>query len=146
MVFLPGIFYGGWLRGTIGLRLFVPGGVVLLRVLVLTNLNGKECVVDIKNSKQNQNAVLALKGRFDFYAHRDFTGAYTPLLEDKGITTIAIDMKDVLYMDSSSMGMLLLLKDRAEPTRKKITLVCGQNAVVRELLAAVSFHKLFEIS
>lgn len=102
--------------------------------------------MDVKIGKQNQNAVLALKGRFDFHAHRDFTGAYTPLLEDKGVTTIAVDLKEVLYMDSSSMGMLLLLKERAEPTRKKITLVCGQNAVVRDLLAAVAFHKLFEIS
>lgn len=102
--------------------------------------------MEIKSGKNEKDAFLALTGRFDFHAHRDFKNAYMLHLDSKDITTITVDLKDVLYMDSSSLGMLLLLKERGEPLHKTIKLSCGQNTLVRNLLAVVSFGKIFDIS
>lgn len=101
--------------------------------------------MDIKSHSHDIEGSLILKGRFDFNVHRDFKNAYMPFLEEKKVRTIAVDLKDVSYMDSSSMGMLLVFRERAEPLGIKIKLLCGDNKVVRDLLAVVSFHKIFEI-
>jgi len=102
--------------------------------------------MEIKIIKHEKDASLVLKGRFDFNCHRDFKNAYMQLLEIKDLSAITVDLKEVLYMDSSAMGMLLLLKERADQAGKKVILGCGGNTTVRDLLAVVSFAKLFEIT
>jgi anti-anti-sigma factor len=102
--------------------------------------------LEIKIIKREERASLLLSGRFDFYTHRDFKKAYMQLIENKELSTITVDLKEIVYLDSSAMGMLLLLKEAADLARKKVLINCGTNTFVRDLLSAVSFTKIFEIS
>lgn len=102
--------------------------------------------MEIKLIKRENEAILQLKGRFDFNSHRNFRDAYKPLLENKDISIIRINLEDVLYLDSSAMGMLLLLNEHAVVARKKVVIRCGTNATVSKLLSAVSFERFFDIS
>lgn len=89
-------------------------------------------------------ATLLMKGRFDFNAHRSFKGAYDPLLQQKNVTSIEINLADVEYMDSSALGMLLLLRERAEAEDKSVLLVRPNN-ILMQILNIANFKKLFTI-
>ena len=87
---------------------------------------------------------LVLSGRFDFHANKAFRTAYDDLLKREGAECLEIDMRDVEYMDSSALGMLLLLKERAEAADRSVILAHCRKPV-REILDVVNFGKLFQI-
>ncbi len=89
-------------------------------------------------------ASLALNGRFDFHCHRDFRVAYEALLAKTGIHEIVIDFRNVEYLDSSALGMLLLLREKATTGGKKIALA-NLTGTVKQVLEIANFGKLFTI-
>lgn len=89
------------------------------------------------------NAVIRLEGRFDFNAHRDFREAADTVLAGPA-TPIAVDFAGVDYVDSSALGMLLMLRDRARNAGRDVTLVACHGAV-RQVLDIANFGKLFTI-
>jgi anti-anti-sigma factor len=89
-------------------------------------------------------AVLALEGQFTFDGHREFKEAAYPLIDNPAIKQITLDMAQVTFMDSSSLGILLLLKEKAEPKGKQITLR-NPNPTVLRILEVVHFGQLFQI-
>ena len=89
-------------------------------------------------------ARLSLAGRFDFHSHRDFRAAYEGPLNDATVQTIVIDFMQVEYLDSSALGMLLLLKEKAESRGKKVRLA-NLNGSVKQVLEIANFGKLFTI-
>ena len=96
----------------------------------------------VKTLVLERSARVALSGRFDFKVHRDFKEAYAPLLDNGAVHEIEIDLGKVDYMDSAALGMLLLLKERADS--RPITLVnaCG---VVSRLLEVANFDRIFSV-
>lgn len=97
------------------------------------------------NVASNSGSVtLLLSGRFDFNAHREFRNAYEPALADSQVQAVNVDMGDVDYLDSSALGMLLMLRDKAGIANKSLTLknVRGQT---KQVLDIVNFGKLFKI-
>jgi anti-anti-sigma factor len=92
----------------------------------------------------NGKAVLHLLGRFDFSAHRDLRESCRALLESNEVREFDIDMGGVDYLDSSALGMLLLLKERADAASKRVGL---QNCkgTVRQVLDVANFGKIFSI-
>lgn len=89
-------------------------------------------------------ARIAMSGRFDFKAYRDFRDAYTPPLDNAAVSEIEIEMSKVDYMDSAALGMLLLLSERAKAANKPVALVNASGAVSR-LLEIANFSKIFNI-
>lgn len=87
---------------------------------------------------------LRLAGSFDFKAYRDFQSAYKPLLEQPGIKQLELDMGGLTYMDSSALGMLLLLREKAEIPGIKVSLV-NCHDLVRDILEVANFARFFEI-
>ncbi len=100
--------------------------------------------MDIKVTTAGAVATIRMDGRFDFGAHRAFKEAYDPLLQQKGLTSIEIDLANVAYMDSSALGMLLLLHERAEAEGKEVVL-CRPTSNVMQILDIANFGKLFTI-
>ena len=98
-----------------------------------------------KISKEVGNAVIALSGRFDFNTHRDFRGAYEPLVLDSSIRSVAVDFSGVDYLDSSALGMLLMLRDKLGGVNKEVALR-GVKGNVKQVLDIANFGKLFQIS
>jgi len=89
-------------------------------------------------------AVLNLNGRFDFHSHRDFRGAYEKALDTADVREIAINFKQVDYLDSSALGMLLLLREKSEAAGKSVSLF-GLQGMVKQVLDIANFGKLFTI-
>jgi anti-anti-sigma factor len=97
-----------------------------------------------KVSIENGQASVSLSGRFDFNAHRDFRSAYDPLMENAEVRSIVIDLRGVDYLDSSALGMLLMLRDKVANANKTLSLANPQVGV-RQVLDIANFGKLFQI-
>lgn len=93
---------------------------------------------------QDGVATIALSGRFDFGAHRDFKSSYEAPLGAHEVSELQIDLSGVEYLDSSALGMLLILKERAGATNKRIALTNCRGAV-KQVLDIANFSKLFPI-
>jgi len=89
-------------------------------------------------------ATISLSSKFDFGSHKEFKTAYSPLLQDSEIRTIQIDLENVTYMDSSALGMLMLLNERVVEVGKTVTLY-KPNQKVRHILDIANMGKLFKI-
>ena len=100
--------------------------------------------MDIKVVTNGSSATILMNGRFDFNAHRPFKDAYDPLLQQKNITTLEIDLANVSYMDSSALGMLLLLRERTEAAGIDVALTKPTNTVA-QILDIANFGKVFTI-
>lgn len=94
-----------------------------------------------RQSDDGQTLTISVKGRFEFNLYRDFRSAY----EDKNARRYVIDLKDTEYMDSSALGMLLVLRDRCGGDQARISIL-NSNPAIREILTVSNFNKLFEVS
>ncbi|WP_296253556.1 STAS domain-containing protein [Pseudomonas sp. UBA4194] len=94
-------------------------------------------------SAEHKTLTVDISGRFDFASHQDFRNAYEGVAEPKS-SAYVINLKDATYMDSSALGMLLLLRDHAGGDNARITLK-NANPDVRKILAISNFDKLFTI-
>ncbi|CAA0109076.1 STAS-domain containing protein [BD1-7 clade bacterium] len=98
--------------------------------------------ITTKLSGDGSELYLAIDGRFDFSLHQEFRGAYES--KDQVVTSYVIDMKATTYLDSSALGMLLLLRDFAGGDHASIQIVhCNQD--VKKILSISNFEQLFDI-
>ena len=88
---------------------------------------------------------IALKGRFDFSAHRTFRESYAQLLGSNDVCEVEVDFGAVEYLDSCALGMLLMLREKAQAANKRI-LLSNCKGSVRQVLEIANFSKLFAIS
>lgn len=93
-------------------------------------------------SGNGEELVIRVTGRFDFSAHQEFRDAYE-LLADRP-RRYRVDMRDTSYLDSSALGMLLLLRDHAGGDNAEVTLE-NCNHDVRKILTISNFEQLFTI-
>lgn len=89
-------------------------------------------------------ARISMMGRFDFQVHREFKDAYTPLVENAAVREIEVEMSKVDYLDSSALGMLMLLNERAKGANKSVSLL-NTSGVVSQVLEVANFSKIFVI-
>ncbi|MNI95463.1 STAS domain protein [compost metagenome] len=92
-------------------------------------------------SPDGKKLTISVKGRFDFAKHQDFRASY----EHKELKAVVVDLKEATYLDSSALGMLLLLRDHAGGDDSDIRVV-NSSSDVRKILAISNFDKLFDIS
>lgn len=101
--------------------------------------------MQITVEKKGETARLALNGRFDFSSHREFRHACDEALRTPGIKEIEADFSRVDYLDSSALGMLLLLREKAQSANLKVSLThC--TGLVQQVLDVANFQRLFTIS
>jgi anti-anti-sigma factor len=91
------------------------------------------------------SATLRLSGSFDMEAHAPFRNAYRQALAAGAVRTLTLELSGVDYIDSSALGMLLLLQGEAEKQEIGITLA-GCRPFVLNVLTTANFHKLFRIT
>lgn len=87
-------------------------------------------------------AVLRLRGRFDFNAHREFRQAIDNAIGQAEVKEVRVDLGSVDYLDSSALGMLLMLRDRCKGASKAVSLANCRGAV-KQVLDIANFGKLF---
>lgn len=93
-------------------------------------------------SEENNELTINVEGRFDFSAHQDFRSAYEDV--DDAPEHYAVDMSNTTYLDSSALGMLLLLRDHAGGDSASIR-ITNCNDDVRKILVISNFGRLFSI-
>jgi len=84
---------------------------------------------------------IRVDGRFDFSAHQEFRDAYE---NSTSVISYVIDLGGATYLDSSALGMLLLLRDHAGGDTSKIA-ITNCNDDVRKILTISNFEQLFTI-
>ena len=87
---------------------------------------------------------IHIDGRFDFNLHKDFRELYSSYNADSRIKEYVIDLTETKYMDSSALGMLLLLREYAGGDGNNI-LIKGCNSEIKEILEISNFDRLFKI-
>lgn len=92
----------------------------------------------------DHSARITMSGRFDFKVHRDFKDAYAPLLDDAAVHGIDIELSKVDYIDSSALGMLMLLHERAKSANKTVGLL-NASCAVSQMLEVSNFDRIFNI-
>ncbi len=100
--------------------------------------------MQINVNTAGNTTTIHLNGRFNFDSHREFRGAYDPYLSNAAVANLEVDLSQVEYLDSSALGMLLMLRERAQAANKKLML-CRPSASVAQILDIANFSKLFEI-
>ncbi|MCW8853239.1 MAG: STAS domain-containing protein [Gammaproteobacteria bacterium] len=94
-------------------------------------------------SGDHNTAILKISGRFDFSVHNDFRKAYKEIDIEGG--EYIVDLMNTEYLDSSALGMMLLLKEYAEGSGSKVR-ISNANSEILEILKIASFDKLFSVN
>jgi anti-anti-sigma factor len=94
-------------------------------------------------SSNNKCGTVYISGSFAFNLQLEFRRAYEELAKKN--TLIQIDFHQATYMDSSGLGMLLVMKKYLEGRKMAFELlrVSGQ---VKDLLTLTHFEKYFKIN
>jgi len=98
--------------------------------------------IDVQKSDDGKTLTLAINGRFDFSLHKEFRDSYKGESADM---VYVIDMHNTDYMDSSALGMLLLLREHAGNDMARVTIE-GCQPTIKQILAISNFEKLFNIT
>lgn len=99
--------------------------------------------VETDVSQDGKKLTIKIKGRFDFGKHQAFREAYER--QPRRPDAVIVDLQEVTYLDSSALGMLLLLRDHAGGDEADVRVVHA-NCDVRKILAISNFDKLFDIN
>jgi HptB-dependent secretion and biofilm anti anti-sigma factor len=96
--------------------------------------------LNVHHDTEQDCLTLQFGEHFDFTVHRAFHDAC--LGERKPSRSYVVDLGDVSSMDSSALGMLLLLREHAGGDRAEIRIVNADTAL-RGTLRVAGFDKLF---
>lgn len=88
--------------------------------------------------------IISIKGRFNFEMHSQFRTAYQSSADDQR-GKFVIDLTGTEYIDSSALGMLLLLREEAGGNESDIEIVNARQEI-RKILETANFQRLFKIS
>ncbi|MHC6226635.1 STAS domain-containing protein [Pseudomonas sp. X10] len=94
-------------------------------------------------SPEGNKLTIKVKGRFDYGKHQEFRDAYER--QSYKLDSVIVDLKEATYLDSSALGMLLLLRDHVGGDDSEVRVI-NTSADVRKILAISNFDKLFDIS
>lgn len=94
----------------------------------------------VHHDRESDCLNLQLGERFDFSIHREFHDAC--LGDERVARSYLIDLGEVTHMDSSALGMLLLLREHAGADHADIRIV-NAGTELRGTLRVAGFDKLF---
>lgn len=94
-------------------------------------------------SVRDGKTVIVLQGRFDFNAHREFREAVDQAVKEAA-REVQVDLAGVDYLDSSALGMLLMLRDKAKGAGKEVVLANARGSV-KQVIDIANFGKLFSL-
>lgn len=94
--------------------------------------------ITVSKSDDEKTVTIKVDGRFDFSVHKDFRNAYK---DHEGKMHFRVSLDATEYLDSSALGMLLLLKKHSD---NQVVLEKPSDEVKRVLTIA-NFDKVFSI-
>ncbi len=97
--------------------------------------------VTMSISPDSKRVDINISGRFDFSVHKEFRDAYR---NNPNNVEYHVNLNSASYMDSSALGMLLLLREHSGEDRNLITLR-NPSPSIRKILEIANFDRLFRI-
>lgn len=94
--------------------------------------------IAINSSGDGKTVTFKIDGRFDFSLHKAFREAYK---DQPSNIEYRVNLSGTEYLDSSALGMLLLLKKHAENGKVVIE---KPNSEVERVLTIANFDKVFK--
>ena len=96
--------------------------------------------INMTVSADGTRVTIAVSGKFDFQLYDDFRASYAATAGN-GVAYI-VDLSETGYLDSSALGLLLLLREHAGGEASDIE-ITQASAEVRRILDVANFSRLF---
>ena len=93
-------------------------------------------------SESGEKITISVAGKFDFQLYDEFRASYADTA-GTGVEYV-VDLAATEYLDSSALGMLLLLREHAGGESSNIE-ITQASPEVRKILDVANFGKLFKI-
>jgi len=94
------------------------------------------------HSDDGKSIIIGIIGRFDYSLQKSFCAAFEKA--EKCINNYIVDMKETTYLDSSALGLLLLLRGHANTNSSDVNIVnCNEN--IKKILSISKFENMFNI-
>ncbi|MFT4940770.1 MAG: anti-anti-sigma factor [Paraglaciecola sp.] len=93
----------------------------------------------------SETQTIGLPERFDFGFHRQFLELSQQAFLNDGCKHIILDFSRVTYIDSSALGMIVLLHKKAKSASIS-TSVSGAKGAAAEVLNMTNLDQLFDIT
>ena len=93
-------------------------------------------------SESGDKVTIAVAGKFDFQLYDEFRASYADTAGN-GVEYV-VDLSGTEYLDSSALGMLLLLREHAGGESSSIE-ITQASPEVKKILDVANFGKLFKI-
>lgn len=98
--------------------------------------------VNQKFDSDKKTLLITINGPFNFSEHNEFRNAYKDI-EPASVTEVNVDLQNTDYIDSSALGMLLLLDEHFSGKRINV-IKCTE--YTRQVLEIAKFEQKFNIS
>lgn len=97
----------------------------------------------ILTKQQDSLVTIMLPGSFDVSQYEEFKAICQKYNSDNNC--FEIDFAETQYMDSSALGMLLLLREQVKADKKRV-LLKNVNGTALKILEIAQFNQLFNIN
>ena len=94
-------------------------------------------------SSDGKTVQININGRFDYRLSQQFRDAYEQV-PDHACITFLVDLRNTSYIDSSALGMMLLLREYAK-CRGGSVVIDSPNDQIGKILKVANFQQLFVI-
>jgi len=88
---------------------------------------------------------VKLPGRFDFSQHQYFSDNIDSWLSVDSMSQLEFDFSLVQYLDSSALGMLIMLAKRAADRNIRVS-ICAATGVAYDILMMANMQQLYSIN
>ena len=95
----------------------------------------------VSEHSKDGEVTVSVAGRFDYRVYDSFKASFISIGEDS--KTVNIDLSETDYMDSSALGMLLMLREHVG--RAVNVFLVNPTPDVMRVLTIANFDKLFSI-
>jgi anti-anti-sigma factor len=106
-------------------------------------LRGIQMSVYQEISTDGKNILISINGRFDYKVSQEFRDAYRNIAANDAVT-YHVNLSKADYMDSSALGMLLLLREHAKCRGGKV-IITSPSQQIDKILRVANFEQLFDI-
>ena len=97
--------------------------------------------INMTVSEGGDKVTIAVTGKFDFQLYDEFRASFANTAGN-GVAYV-VDLSNTDYLDSSALGMLLLLREHAGGDNSNVE-ITQASADVRKILDVANFSKLFK--
>lgn len=101
--------------------------------------------MELTIDRAGETATLRLNGDFTMESQLLFRETYRQLFDEHSPKILALDLARTEYLDSSALGMLVVLRNEAEQAGITVRLTNCRPFIIK-LLRGANFDRLFRIS